>query len=277
MKKTIGISLGLLVLFSILLYFIVSHSEIYSVFFDRQRLAQFIKSFGSVSPLIFIALQVFQVLFAPIPGEVTGFLGGFIYGNFFGLLYSTIGLGIGSWLAFIFARWVGRPLVERIINPKTMERYDYLMAHQGTWIAFPFFNPRISQRLSLLPPGAGPYGFENLFDYLHGRTFSGNGPVDLPGSSGRRSDLQYRRTGVKNHAVAGANERCGATPMRRFLSREGWDRRQLTGAAADARHCAAVHPLEIALALQAFQVTADGGLGDSERRLSSVRARRFPV
>jgi uncharacterized membrane protein YdjX (TVP38/TMEM64 family) len=139
MKKTIGISLGLLVLFSILLYFFVSQSEIYSVFFDRHRLAQFIKSFGSVSPLIFIALQVFQVLFAPIPGEVTGFLGGFIYGNFFGLLYSTIGLGIGSWLAFIFARWVGRPLVERIINPKTMERYDYLMAHQGTWIAFLLF------------------------------------------------------------------------------------------------------------------------------------------
>jgi uncharacterized membrane protein YdjX (TVP38/TMEM64 family) len=139
MKKTLGISLGLLVLFSILLYFIVNHSAIYSVFFDRQRLAHFIKSFGSVSPLIFIALQVFQVLFAPIPGEVTGFLGGFIYGNFFGLLYSTIGLGIGSWLAFIFARWVGRPLVERIINPKTMERYDYLMAHKGTWIAFLLF------------------------------------------------------------------------------------------------------------------------------------------
>ena len=32
MKKTIGISLGLLALFSILLYFVVSHSEIYSVF-----------------------------------------------------------------------------------------------------------------------------------------------------------------------------------------------------------------------------------------------------
>jgi uncharacterized membrane protein YdjX (TVP38/TMEM64 family) len=139
MKKTLGISLGLLVLFSILLYFIINHSEIYSVFFDRQRLAHFIKSFGSVSPLIFIVLQVFQVLFAPIPGEVTGFLGGFIYGNFFGLLYSTIGLGIGSWLAFIFSRWVGRPLVERIINPKTMERYDYLMAHKGTWIAFLLF------------------------------------------------------------------------------------------------------------------------------------------
>ena len=82
MKKTVAISLGLLVLFLIILYFILNHSEIYLFFLDRQRLTQFIESYGNVSPLIFIALQVFQVLFAPIPGEVTGFLGGFIYGNF---------------------------------------------------------------------------------------------------------------------------------------------------------------------------------------------------
>jgi uncharacterized membrane protein YdjX (TVP38/TMEM64 family) len=142
MKKTIGISLVTLAVFAIGVYLLIFHSPIHHYFFEKdspQRLGDFIRSFGAVSPLIFIALQVFQVLFAPIPGEVTGFLGGFIYGNFFGLLYSTIGLGIGSWLAFVFARWVGRPLVERIIKQKTLDRYDYLMAHQGTWIAFLLF------------------------------------------------------------------------------------------------------------------------------------------
>jgi uncharacterized membrane protein YdjX (TVP38/TMEM64 family) len=142
MKKTIGFSLVTLAVFAIGVYLLLFHSPIHVYFFEKdstQRLGDFVRSFGAVSPLIFIALQIFQVLFAPIPGEVTGFLGGFIYGNFFGLLYSTIGLGVGSWLAFIFARWVGRPLVERIINPKTMDRYDYLMAHKGTWIAFLLF------------------------------------------------------------------------------------------------------------------------------------------
>ena len=46
---------------------------------------------------------------------------------------------MGSWLAFIFARWAGQPLVERIVSYKTIQRYDYLMAHQGTWIAFLLF------------------------------------------------------------------------------------------------------------------------------------------
>jgi uncharacterized membrane protein YdjX (TVP38/TMEM64 family) len=139
MKKTIGISAFVLIFFCLALYFLIYHSDIYLTFLDRKRLAELIKSYGSFSPLIFIALQIFQVLFAPIPGEVTGFIGGFLYGNFFGVLYSTIGLGLGSWLAFIFSRWAGQPLVERIVSYKTIQRYDYLMAHQGTWIAFLLF------------------------------------------------------------------------------------------------------------------------------------------
>lgn len=139
MKKTIGVSAVLLVLFSLALYLLIYYSDIYLAFLDRKRLAAFVKSYGSLSPLIFIVLQIFQVLFAPIPGEVTGFLGGFLYGNFFGILYSTIGLGIGSWLAFLFARLAGQPLVERIVRYKTIQRFDYLMAHQGTWISFLLF------------------------------------------------------------------------------------------------------------------------------------------
>lgn len=139
MKKTLGISALLLVFFGAAFYFLLHYSDLYPTFLDRKRLAEFIRSFGSLSPLIFIFLQIIQVLFAPIPGEVTGFIGGFLYGNVFGVLYSTIGLGIGSWLAFVFSRWAGQPLVERIVSPKVIERYDYLMAHQGTWIAFLLF------------------------------------------------------------------------------------------------------------------------------------------
>jgi uncharacterized membrane protein YdjX (TVP38/TMEM64 family) len=139
MKKTIGISVLFLIFFGLALYLLIFYSDVYLTFLDRKRLAAFIKSYGSFSPFIFVALQIFQVLFAPIPGEVTGFIGGFLYGNFFGVLYSTIGLGLGSWLAFIFARWAGQPLVERIVSYKTIQRYDYLMAHQGTWIAFLLF------------------------------------------------------------------------------------------------------------------------------------------
>jgi len=51
-----------------------------------------------VAPVIFIGLQALQVVVvvAPIPGEVTGILGGYLFGEWLGFLYSTIGLTLGS-------------------------------------------------------------------------------------------------------------------------------------------------------------------------------------
>ena len=44
MKKTIGISAALLVLFILILYLLIYHSDLYLFFLDRKRLAEFIKS-----------------------------------------------------------------------------------------------------------------------------------------------------------------------------------------------------------------------------------------
>ncbi len=76
---------------------------------------------------------------APIPGEVTGFVGGIVFGTFWGIVYSTIGLTIGSFLAFILARRVGRPLVDKLVNPEIIKRYDYVMKHKGMFLAFLMF------------------------------------------------------------------------------------------------------------------------------------------
>ncbi|MCX7635618.1 MAG: hypothetical protein N2Z74_07735, partial [Syntrophales bacterium] len=87
--------------------YLFSYYELGAFFTDRRRLIAFVNSFGPLSVVVFIGLQVLQVLFAPVPGEVTGFIGGYIYGFFLGTVYSTIGLTIGSWLAFGLGRWLG--------------------------------------------------------------------------------------------------------------------------------------------------------------------------
>jgi uncharacterized membrane protein YdjX (TVP38/TMEM64 family) len=119
--------------------FLFYHYDLYSFFSDRKKIIIFLHSFGPLSVLVFIGLQILQVLFAPIPGEVTGFIGGYVYGIFWGTLYSTIGLAIGSWLAFGLSRIFGLPLVERVISAKVINKYDQIMAHQGTWVAFLLF------------------------------------------------------------------------------------------------------------------------------------------
>jgi uncharacterized membrane protein YdjX (TVP38/TMEM64 family) len=108
-------------------------------FTDRELLSNVIKEHRTNAAFIFIGLQILQVIAAPVPGEVTGFVGGMFFGATRGILLSSVGLAIGSWLAFVLSRMAGRPLVEKIIKPETIKRYDYVMKHRGLFLAFLMF------------------------------------------------------------------------------------------------------------------------------------------
>lgn len=108
-------------------------------FLNREKLLHFLDTLGPLAFLGFILLQVLQVIAAPIPGEATGLLGGYLYGPALGVLLSTIGLTLGSYLAFTLARIFGRPLVERMVDKATMQRFDYLLHHKGAFLVFLLF------------------------------------------------------------------------------------------------------------------------------------------
>lgn len=111
----------------------------YDSFTDKERIKELLKTMGPLAPLIFIVVQSLQVVFAPIPGEATGFIGGFLFGVPLGMLYSTIGLTLGSTLAFLLGRWLEVHFVARIVKPETLKRFDFLMEHQGALVAFFLF------------------------------------------------------------------------------------------------------------------------------------------
>lgn len=111
----------------------------YEAFTDKDRIRQVLKAAGPLAPLFFILVQVLQVVFAPVPGEATGFLGGFLFGVPLGMLYSTIGLTVGSALAFLLGRWLEIHFVTKVVKPETLKRFDFLMEHQGALLAFFLF------------------------------------------------------------------------------------------------------------------------------------------
>jgi len=115
------------------------HFDLHIIFADREKLIKFINSFHPYDELALIALQILQVVFAPIPGEVTGFIGGYLYGPVLGTIYSTVGLVIGSWLAFLLARFLGLPFVEKAVRPELLQKYDFILEHQGGIVAFVLF------------------------------------------------------------------------------------------------------------------------------------------
>ena len=108
-------------------------------FSNKPRVNSFLASFGPYAPLAFMGLQVLQVLFAPVPGEITGFIGGYLFGFGPGFAYSTLGLTLGSLLAFLISRHLGQPFVRRFVGQETMRKFDYLMEHKGAFFSFVFF------------------------------------------------------------------------------------------------------------------------------------------
>jgi len=113
--------------------------NIFGVCTDKQWIESALKSAGPLAPLLFIAIQTFQVVFAPIPGEATGFIGGYLFGVPLGLLYSTIGLTLGSVGAFFIARWLEEHYVKRWIPSEILQKFDFLMERQGALVAFILF------------------------------------------------------------------------------------------------------------------------------------------
>jgi uncharacterized membrane protein YdjX (TVP38/TMEM64 family) len=114
-------------------------SVYYDIFTDREQTKAFIASFGKGAPVVFILIQILQVLLAPFPGEATGFIGGFLFGATKGFLYSSIGLTVGSLINFTIGRFLGKRFVRKLIPQAHLERMDNLVRHQGVIVLFGLF------------------------------------------------------------------------------------------------------------------------------------------
>jgi uncharacterized membrane protein YdjX (TVP38/TMEM64 family) len=113
--------------------------KFYRFFFEPKRLKMFITSFGPFAAVVFILIQIAQVVFAPVPGEITGFVGGLLFGNVKGLILSTIGLTLGSLLAFAIARVFGMKFVERVVKKEYIDKFNNFITHKGLNITFILF------------------------------------------------------------------------------------------------------------------------------------------
>ncbi len=136
------------------------YREVLRLSTDRAHLKSTLKRAGVWGPVIFMALQALQVLIAPIPGELTGFLGGFVFGEALGFLYSTLGLTAGSLLAFGIGRWLGAPVVRRLVAAHVWDRLSFLVKAEGALLCFVIFLvPGLPKDLACYLFGLSPIPF----------------------------------------------------------------------------------------------------------------------
>jgi uncharacterized membrane protein YdjX (TVP38/TMEM64 family) len=98
----------------------------------RDRIA----AYGPLAPLAFVAVLAGQVVLAPVPGQALVFVGGLLFGPWKGALYGLTGATIGSAVAFVLARRVGRTYVERAFAPGLVTTFDALVESNGRFALF---------------------------------------------------------------------------------------------------------------------------------------------
>jgi uncharacterized membrane protein YdjX (TVP38/TMEM64 family) len=106
------------------------------LYVDKYFLKKTLREWGVLAPVIFIVLQALQVVLSPIPGEATGILGGYLFGQWLGLLYSTIGLTLGSIGAFAIGRWLGAHYVKNLVSTDTWNRLGFIVEAEGAVLCF---------------------------------------------------------------------------------------------------------------------------------------------
>ncbi len=117
--------IGLLFFFVLILY-----AYHHGIFRSSTSLQAFIQEFGKYAVIVFVLLQVIQVIIPILPGGISSVAGMLMFGNGFGLLYSCIGLVIGEAIGFLLVRYYGVAFVQLILSPKMYQKFDELLTRK---------------------------------------------------------------------------------------------------------------------------------------------------
>ncbi len=120
--KYIGIIIFLVVMIGITI-FLIPVIKMLPTEEGRTKLKGIVESYGAFGPLMFILLQVVQVVIAIIPGEPIEIIGGMLFGGFYGYLLCMAGVLLGTVFIYYLVKWIGQPMVSAFVNSEKLSKY----------------------------------------------------------------------------------------------------------------------------------------------------------
>jgi uncharacterized membrane protein YdjX (TVP38/TMEM64 family) len=135
-KKLLSLIVFPLLIGATLVVVIIFRAEIWQIFSSSENIRKAVEGWGIAAPLAFIALQVIQVVIFIIPGEVPQIAGGYLFGMWWGTLYSVIGILLGSSFNFLLARIFGVPFVSALFKAERLKKFDAISRSPRAQIAF---------------------------------------------------------------------------------------------------------------------------------------------
>jgi uncharacterized membrane protein YdjX (TVP38/TMEM64 family) len=138
----------MIILFGLIVIFLLLYLG-YDVFRDRidesitllknadvEGLRDHLLSFGPLAAIISALLMVFQSVIAPLPAFVITFANGLMFGWFLGMILSWSSAMLGAILCFYIAKFLGRPIVEKLVSKKALGWWDRFFNKYGKYSVF---------------------------------------------------------------------------------------------------------------------------------------------
>ncbi len=92
----------------------------------RIFIQQKVESFGVFAPLLFILLEITQIILALIPGGPVEMIGGVLFGAIWGLILCEIGIFLATVVIYNLVKRFGRPLVNAFVSEEKFKKFKFL-------------------------------------------------------------------------------------------------------------------------------------------------------
>lgn len=101
--------------------------------FTPIKIKNFILQFGIISPIVFIGMYALRGVILVIPVGIMSLVGGLAFGKWWGTVYILIGATLGSALAFMVARQLGRQFIEQFnwLHKGRIKTFDTRVKEHG--------------------------------------------------------------------------------------------------------------------------------------------------
>lgn len=149
---------------SVIVYIVLYITNLLFIFSSVTSLKNYILNTKEKGVLIYILLQLLQVMFLPIPASIICIVGSLIYGPWIGGLYCSIGVLLGSYLSFFIGKIFGYRIVSWIVGKESTDKYSKILRKRGGFfLAIAFLLPMFPDDILCLIAGITKMQYKKFF------------------------------------------------------------------------------------------------------------------
>ena len=103
---------------------------------EPDKFREWVEAKGIWGPILYVALVIFQILIAFIPGEPLEIVAGYVFGTFKGTILCIAAASLGSIIVLLLVRKFGKALLEIYFDKEKIEGLKFLQSSEKKIVIF---------------------------------------------------------------------------------------------------------------------------------------------